>query len=320
MPKILLVKTSSMGDVIHNLPAATDICRHVADARIDWVVEEGFAGIPALHPGVARVIPVAVRRWRKTPFSRAVVSEILAFGRRLRQESYDCVLDTQGLIKSALVARWARGERCGYAWGSAREPLASLFYDKRLAVPRNLHAVERNRLLAARTFGYEPAKRVDYGIRAPALELRWLPPRPYAVLLHATSRSDKEWAEPNWTGLARHLAAMGLASVLPWGGEGERDRSRRLAQGMGDAVVPPALALGEVAALLAGARVAVGVDTGITHLAAALNVPVVAIYCASEPALTGVYTGGPGRNLGGAHGPPPLAAVIAAVAEVTAHD
>lgn len=318
MPKILLVKTSSLGDVIHNLPAATDICRHVPGVRVDWVVEEAFAGIPALHPGVARVIPVALRRWRRTPFSRRVIAEILAFRRSLRQKHYDRVLDSQGLLKSALISRWARGERWGHDRTGAREPLAAWFYQRCAAAPLNLHAVERNRLLAAAAFGYRPEKTIDYGIRAPALALPWLPARPYAVLLHATSRSAKEWAETRWIALAARLAGSGLACVLPWGSPGEQARSERLAEAMADAVVPPALSLGEIAALLAGARAAVGVDTGLTHLAAALNVPVVALYCASDPALTGVYGDGPGRNLGGAHGPPSLEAVAAALEEVAA--
>ena len=319
MPKILLIKTSSMGDVIHNLPVVSDICARVPDACIDWVAEESFAGIPKLHPGVSEVIPVALRRWRKAPLSALTRAEMRAFGRRLRETQYDIVLDTQGLIKSAVIARVARGLRCGYAWESAREPAAALCYDRTFHVSKALHAVERNRLLAGQVFGYQPQMPVGYGIRAPAVALPWLPQGPYAVLLHATSRDDKLWPEADWIALGQHFNRGGLTCIIPWGGAQEAERSRRLAAGIAQAVVPPALGLEALAALLAEAAVTVGVDTGLTHLAAALEVPVVALYCTTSPALTGVYTSGPGVNLGGEGEPPGLASVVAAVGKVTKH-
>ena len=198
MPKILLVKTSSMGDVIHNLPVVSDILAHFPEAEIDWVVEESFAGIPALHPGVGKIIPVAVRRWRKHLLSRAVHTEISAFVKHLRSKTYDVVLDTQGLIKSAIITRLAQGARCGFDRQSAREPLAALFYDKTLRVEKIQHAVVRNRLLAGRALGYSPDDPVNYGIVAPSLALPWLPTTPFVVLLHATSRDDKLWPEAGW--------------------------------------------------------------------------------------------------------------------------
>ncbi len=310
MPKILLVKTSSMGDVIHNLPVVSDIRTHFPGARIDWVVEESFAGIPALHPGVGGILPVAVRRWRKTPLSRSVYGEIGAFARLLRSEVYDVVLDTQGLIKSAVVARFAQGARCGFDWVSAREPLAALFYDKTVRVDKIRHAVERNRLLAGRAFGYAPDEAVNYGIAAPAMALPWLPALPFAVLLHATSRDDKLWPEAGWIALGTHLAGRGITSVLPWGSETEHRRSLHLAERISGAVVPPALTLAEAAALLSQSVAAIGVDTGLIHLAAALNVPAIAIYRASDPGLTGLYAGGKTASLGRAGAPPDAATVI----------
>ena len=307
-----------MGDVIHNLPVASDIASHFPDSQIDWVVEESFAGIPALHPAVNQIIPVAIRRWRKSLLSHDTRSEIQAFKNRLQQNRYDFVIDTQGLIKSAVITRMAKGPRYGYAWQSAREPLASLFYNHTFEVAKALHAVERNRQLAAQTFGYTPAKTVNYGIVAPKTDLPWLTGTPYAVLLHATSRDDKQWPETDWVALGKHLNQKGIACVLPWGSAREADRSRRLAQQIPQAIVPPSLQLGEVAALLAQARVVVGVDTGIAHLAAAINVPVIGIYCASDPTLTGIYTSGPGVNLGKAGAPPTLEAVIAETQKVMA--
>ena len=313
MPKILLVKTSSMGDVIHNLPVVSDIRAHFPQAEIDWVVEESFAGIPALHPGVDEILPVAVRRWRKHPLRRSVQSEVADFARRLRSKVYDLVLDSQGLIKSALIARLAHGARCGFDRHSAREPLAALFYDQTVRVEKNLHAVERNRLLAGRALGYSPDEPVNYGIAAPAPALPWLPPGPFAVLLHATSRDDKLWPEAGWIALGAHLARQGIASVLPWGSAAEQQRSLRLAENIPRAVVAPALTLGQAATLLSRAAAVVGVDTGLVHLAAALNVPSIAIYCASDPGLTGLHTCGRAVNLGGAGAPPDTASVIGAL-------
>ncbi|MDP2878479.1 MAG: lipopolysaccharide heptosyltransferase I, partial [Sulfuricella sp.] len=348
MPKILLVKTSSMGDVIHNLPVVSDIRAHFPEAEIDWVVEESFAAIPALHPGVGEIIPVAVRRWRKNLFNRAVQAEISAFVTHLRSKVYDAVLDTQGLIKSAIITRLAHGARCGFDRQSAREPLAALFYDKTLRVEKSQHAVVRNRLLAGRTFGYSPDDPVNYGIAAPSLvdnqsdgcrsglardQLRqsrprpllpnlpnlidylppWLPATPFVVLLHATSRDDKLWPEADWIALGAYLAGKGIACVLPWGSAAEQQRSQRLAEKIPLGVVPPALTLGQAATLLSHSIATVGVDTGLVHLAAALTVPAIAIYCASDPGLTGLYTNGQAINLGGAGTPPDTASVIDAL-------
>ncbi|HUW51141.1 MAG TPA: lipopolysaccharide heptosyltransferase I [Sulfuricella sp.] len=313
MPKILLVKTSSMGDVIHNLPVVSDILFHFPDAEIDWVVEESFAGVPALHPGVQEIIPVAVRRWRRNLFNRAVCAEISAFAHRVRSKVYDVVLDTQGLIKSAAIARLAHGARCGFDRYSAREPLAALFYDKTVRVEKSQHAVVRNRLLAGRAFGYIPDDPVNYGITAPSLDLPWLPAGSFAVLLHATSRDDKLWPAEDWITLGAHLNSRGIACVLPWGSEAEHRRSRQLAERIPSAIVPPAMSLQEAATLLSQAVAAVGVDTGLIHLAAALKVPVVALYCASEPGLTGVYTSSASVNLGGSGSPPDPARVISAL-------
>lgn len=316
MPKILLVKTSSLGDVIHQLPAVTDICTHFPDAKVDWVVEENFAELPALHPGVRRVSTVAIRRWRRALLKPVTWREMAEFRRQLRSTFYDLVLDSQGLIKSAAISLLARGPRCGYDRNSAREQIAVLAYDRTIAVSRNLHAVERNRQLAGLALGYVPQISVDYGIAAPDADLPWLGGQAFAVLLHATSRSDKEWPEDFWLTLADHFHSQGIRCVLPWGSRRERGRSERLAFLMPNGVVPPRLDLAQAAALLGQARVVVGVDTGLSHLAAALNVPVVALYCASDPGLTGVYGSGPAVNLGRTGQAPQPDEVIAALAGV----
>jgi len=317
MLKILLVKTSSMGDLIHNLPVVSDILAHHPGAEIDWVAEESFAAIPALHPGVGTVLTVALRRWRKTPFARQTHEEIRAFVRRLREKTYDIVLDSQSLLKSALIARLAYGSRAGLDRRSAREALAALFYDYTVTVEKNRHAVERNRLLAARVLGYTPDTPADYGIAVPDIALPWLMESPYAVFLHATSRDDKLWDEANWVELGGYFNGQGLRCVLPWGNPVEQARALRLAQQIPHSIAPPRLLLDEATALLARCRVAIGVDTGLVHLAAALNAPTVALYCTTEPGLTGVYAGSRAVNLGGIGNPPDVAAVIAAVAQAT---
>ncbi|MBS4095640.1 MAG: lipopolysaccharide heptosyltransferase I [Sulfuricella sp.] len=311
MPKILLVKTSSMGDVIHNLPVVSDIRNHFPEAQIDWVAEESFAAIPALHPGVAQVLPVALRRWRKKLFDKATQEEIRAAVQRLQAERYDIVLDTQGLLKSAVIARLAQGSRAGLAWNSAREPLAALFYDYRVSVEKNRHAVERNRLLAGKVLGYAIESPVDYGITAPNADLPWLPDGYYTVFLHATSRDDKLWPESHWVALGAHFNAKGLRCILPWGSATEQARAERLAAQIPHSIVAPRLTLDEAASLLARADVVIGVDTGLAHFAAALNVPVVALYCSTEPGLTGVYAGSRAVNLGGIGKTPDVAEVIA---------
>lgn len=293
-----------MGDVIHNLPAVTDLARAVPDARIDWVVEEAFREIPRLHPAVHRVIPIALRRWRKTPLATLRGRDLAEFGIALRGEHYDLILDSQGLIKSALVARLAKGPVAGFDRNSIREPAASFFYQQRYAVSRDMHVIDRNRQLTGLALGYQVQGPIDYGLPAPELALPWLPAAPFATLLTATSRTDKEWDESNWREIGRRLAAQGIVSVLPWGSPQERVRSERLAAAIPQAICPPRLSLGEAAALLAGSRIVIGVDTGLVHLAAAVATPVVAIFCASDPLRTGVRSDTGAVNLG-AHGMPP---------------
>ena len=314
-PRFLLVKTSSMGDVIHNLPVATDLARAFPGCAIDWVVEEAFADVPRLHPAVRRVVPVAVRRWRRAAASGSTWREIRALRGALAAQSYDRVIDTQGLVKSALLARLAAGERCGYDRDSAREPLAALAYGRRCAVERALHAVERNRRLAACCAGYPFEGGADYGIVAPDRAFDWLPPGRYAALLTASSRDDKLWPEDRWAELGRALAERGVASVLPAGSASERARAARLAQAIPGAVAAPPLGLAELASLLSASAAVAGVDTGLTHLAAALGRPVVGIYCATDPGLTGVHAAR-AVNLGAAGRPPTVADILEALGRV----
>ncbi|MDO8811491.1 MAG: lipopolysaccharide heptosyltransferase I [Gallionella sp.] len=318
-PRILLVKTSSLGDVLHNLPVASDIVRHYPDAQIDWVVEENFAALPKLHPAVRNVIPVAMRRWRGKLLNAATWREIMAFRNTLAAQQYDIAIDTQGLLKSALLMRGAQGLRCGLDRHSAREPLAASLYQRTFAVTTGQHAVERNRQLAAQALGYALESRADYGIRPPAIDRpAWLAEGAYMVLLHATSRADKLWDEANWIALGRFLHGKNIRCVLPWGSEAEQARSRRLAGAIPGAIAPPRLSLNEAASLLGGAQAVIGVDTGLAHLAVALGIPTVGLYTATDPALTGLYAGTNMVNLGGIGHAPDVAAVISALQRVAA--
>ena len=306
MKTILFVKTSSLGDVVHNCPAVSDAARALPGAAIDWVVEEPFAGIAAMHRAVRRVIPVAVRRWRSALWKPSVWSEIAAWRRELRAGQYDAVVDTQSLLKSALISKAASGTRHGLDRASAREWLAPGLYDVRHAVPRELHAVERNRRLTAASLDYSLETPVDYGLRVPAAEKSG-----YVVLLTMTSRADKLWPEERWIELARELRTP---TMLPWGSDEERGRAQRIGAAIGGTVMPKRLSADELARLFAAAAGVVGLDTGLTHFAAALGTPTVGIYCGSDPALTGLY-GAPGaRNVGAAGRAPEAREVLQALA------
>ncbi len=317
--RILLVKTSSLGDVIHNLPVVSDVRKVFPHAQIDWLVEENFAEIPMLHSGVRAVIPVALRRWRKSLFKADTWQEMREFYATLRRESYDVVVDTQGLFKSALLTRLARGRRAGYAVASAREPVAALFYNTTVRVAKDQHAVQCNRQLVAGALGYvlSGALPVDYGLAA-KISMMSAPAvaRNTVLLLTATSRADKLWPEAHWQALGCAFAARGLTCLLPSGNRVESARAIRLAQVIPGAVALPPLSLRELVSYCAAAQLVVGVDTGLVHLAAAVGRPTLALFCASNPALTGVLTGegcaNPAINLGRQGAPPSVADVWAA--------
>lgn len=284
-----------MGDVIHALPVVSDLLAALPGIEIDWLVEESFADLPRLHPGVDRTLTVAVRRWRRTPLSAAVRAEVKGLARRLRERRYDLALDLQGLVKSAWLARLTGAPIAGFDWSSAREPLASLAYRHRYPVPHDLHAIERLRQLAGQALGYPVDGLPRFDLRPPEIELPWCPEPPYAVFLHATSRADKQWPAAHWVTLATRLLARGVSVVLPWGSPAEQAQAQAIAQsvfgapGTAAIVVAPRLSLAECASLLAGARMVAGVDTGLTHLAAALGRPTAALFAATPGWRFGPY-------------------------------
>jgi heptosyltransferase-1 len=278
-----------MGDLVQTLPALTDAARALPDIRFDWVVDESFAQVATWHPSVETVIPSAFRRWRREPVRAYRSGEARAFLKKLRAQKYDLIVDVQCELKSALAARLARGVRHGYDRASVHEWGAQVFYRHQHSVSKAQHSIERMRELLARVLGYSyAANELDYGIDrtrlgAPVLEL----PEPFIVLIHSTSWTSKNWPETYWQALTAKATAAGLRVVLPWGSEAERARAERIAGANKKAIVLPALSITEKAAVIARAAATVGLDTGLSHIAAALNVPSVTIYGATSPARCG---------------------------------
>jgi len=295
--RLLIVKTSSMGDVVHALPVVADIRQRHPGAVVDWLVETPFAAIPQLHPGVRRVLPMAWRRWRSQLLKAGTWQAMRTLREELVAQRYELVLDLQGLLKSALWARQAGAPVAGYDRASIREPLAAWIYQRTAAVARNQHAVQRCRQLAAAHLGYGvPTEAPDFGLVVP--EGGWAPRADYAVLIPNASRPEKLWPERHWVAVGRRLLECGWTPVVLWGRPDEQTLAERIAAGCeGD--VPPFLKVGEMAAVLAGARQVVGLDTGFTHLAAALGRPTVGIYCDHEPGLAGITGPGPVASIGG---------------------
>jgi len=314
MSDILFIKTSSLGDVIHHMPAVSDARRHLPQARIGWVVEEAFAPLVRLNCAVDTVIPVASRRWRSAPLSPQTWREFVAFRRAMRAQTHEIVIDAQGLLRSALVTRLARGRRHGYDAESVRERAASWFYDVHHSVDRALHAITRNRMLTGQVLGYAPDGPPDFGLDRAAL-MSGAPTRE-AVLLHATARPEKEWPVANWVELGRDLAARGYVCVLPWGNEAERRRSEEIAAAVPNANVPALQSLDEAARMIARAVFVVGVDTGLLHLAAALGVPLAAIFVGTEPGQHGPLGAGKIEIVGALGQMPPVSDVRAAVERI----
>lgn len=266
-----------------------DILRHYPDAQIDWVVEEGYASLVRLNRSVRHIIPFALRRWRKSLFSKQTRAEMRAFYHALRAESYDWVFDTQGLLKTGMVMGMARlagqGRRIGLAnasEGSGYEGVSRIFHTSSIPLDPRTHAVQRARLVAAAALDYKVDTAADFNLQAPdASHATWLPSQPYAVFFHGTARDAKRWDDASWVRIARVLNARGLQVLLPWGSEQERRVAQQLAAQMENALVLPKLPMMDAVILAQRAALAIGVDTGLTHIAAAFNRPTIELYCDS---------------------------------------
>lgn len=283
--RVLIIKTSSLGDVLHTLPAVTDATRHKPGIRFDWVVEEAFAEVPAWHAAIDEVIAVALRRWKHRPLQALRSGEPQAAVRQLRRRHYDHIIDAQGLIKSAVMARLAHGPRSGLNRDSAREPVAARAYDYRFAIARNQHAVQRVRQLFAAALDYPLSdESPDYGIKQ---QFSQHARQPYLVFLHGTTWPTKHWPDDYWLRLASMVAAAGLQVKIPWGNAIEQQRAQQIAAAADTIEVLPRMQLGDLAAVIAAAGAVVGVDTGLVHLAAALGTPCITLYGSTDPGLIG---------------------------------
>lgn len=306
------------------MPMVADIHRHFPDAQIDWVVEEGYTSLVGLNRHVRKIIPIALRRWRKTLFSAATRAEIGAFRRQLRAERYDVVFDTQGLLKTSVVMRMARlapqGRRIGLAnatEGSGYEPVSRIFHDQSIPVGIHTHAVTRARLVAAGALGYQMEGMPDFALRPPEpARFGWMPEQPYVVFFHGTARAAKQWPQERWVRLGQALAARGLPVLLPWGSAKEQEAARQLAAGIPGATVLPALPMMQAVALVQQARLVIGLDTGLTHIAAAYGKPTVELYCDSPRWKTEGNWSDSIRNLGDLGTPPSEEEVLRAALDL----
>ena len=317
---ILLVRVSSLGDVLHNLPMVADILRRHPDANIDWVVEEGYVSLVRLNPRVRTIIPFALRRWRKSLGDKATRAEIKAFFVTLREQRYDYVFDTQGLLKTGIIMGAARinqgGQKVGLAngsEGSGYEGISRLFHTKSIPLEPRTHAVARGRLVAGAALGYPVDVAPDFGLPGPdsANRPHWMPAGDYAVFFHGTARAAKKWPTASWISTANALAPMPV--LLAWGSPNEKREAEAIAAGAPNAMVLPKLSMDEAIALARNAGLAIGVDTGLTHIAAAFVRPTIELYCDSPKWKTEGNWSPRIINLGDKNDPPQVDEVLAAV-------
>ncbi len=331
-PKILLVKLSSLGDVLHNLPIVWDLRQRLPNAQIDWVVEEGYVHLlkPLLSKegfrGIDRIIPFGLRRWKKDLFNVQTWKQFFAFRKLLRQSAYDVIIETQGLLKSALVCALANKSPDAVVAGLANateysgyEPIARYFYNQSVQVPTQCHAVDRSREVMSSALDLPSLSRIEapqfyppsFANDLQASSLEGLH-QPYVLCFHSTAREAKRWSSENWITLGQEIARRGVQIVLPWGNAAEKAVSIELAAQIPGSLVPRAFSIEEAFSIIAGAALTVGVDTGLTHLAAVLGRPTVEIYCDSPLWKTEGYWSENICNLGDMQAPPSSSEVISA--------
>ena len=333
--KILLVKLSSLGDVLHNLPIVWDLRSRLPNAQIDWVVEEGYVHLlqPLLSRngfrGIDRIIPFGLRRWKKNLLKRSTWQEFFIFKKQLQEVTYDVIIETQGLLKSAIVCSLASKSSNAVVAGLANatefsgyEPIARSFYNQSVQVPTQCHAVDRSRWVMCSALDWSlvgrdnaskfyPEPYVD-ALHASSTSVLNKLQSPYVLCFHSTAREAKRWSNENWIILGKELSSKGYQIVFPWGSAAEREVSVQIASQIPGAIVPPAFSIEDAFSVIAGAALTVGVDTGLTHLAAVLGKPTVEIYCDSPRWKTEGYWSESIRNVGDIQAPPTVAEVISA--------
>jgi heptosyltransferase-1 len=323
-PKILLVKLSSLGDVLHNLPIVWDLRARLQDAQIDWVVEEAYVHLlePLLSRdgfrGIDRIIPFGLRRWKKKLFDLSSWKELLSFRKTLQSTTYDVLIETQGLLKSAIVCALAKKSSGSVVSGLANatefsgyEPLARVFYNQSVQVPTHCHAVDRSRWVTCSAFDWPLIERVNAPQFYPSEYVAGIPKNvipgfrtSYILCFHSTARESKRWSNSHWIEFGNALSALGYQVVFPWGSASEKIISELLAAQIANAFVPPAFSIEDAFSVISGAALTVGVDTGLTHLAAVLDKPTVEIYCDSPRWKTEGYWSEQIANVGDIQDPP----------------
>lgn len=285
--KILIIKTSSLGDIIHTFPALTDAAAHFPEIEFDWVVESSFQDIARLHKNVKKIIPIALRRWRKNLFTKTTRNEFKAFINNLRETQYDLIIDAQGLIKSAWIARIARGTSCGLDWQSARESFASIFYQRHCKVNFKQHAIVRMRQLFAQALNYPAPNTPAIGLDKQQFSKPETAPENYLIFLHGTTWQNKKWPIAYWQNLAQEAEKQGQTVFLPWSNEEELQDAQQIQQNLAHITILPKQTLTQMTHWIANAKGIVAVDTGLGHMAAALGVPAVSLYGPTNPDYTG---------------------------------
>lgn len=294
--KILVVRLSSLGDILHLFPAVSDLRNRFPDAEIHWLVEPAFAEAVSWHSAIDKVITVALRAHKKTWWKLPVLMSKLQ--RKLQREKYDVVLDAQGLLKSAVLSRLAGVGVYGFDASSAREAIATKLYKKTAHIPDGLHIIEKNRQLVGQLFDADISQPADFGLdefRQEQMQekltgvLEELSDQPYIVLLHGTTWNSKYWPESAWTELIAKFSQQGLRCLLPWGNEAELQRACRLQAAGGEkTLVLPKMSLTELMGMLLHASAFISVESGIGHLAAALDVPGVMLHGPTDPGYSGI--------------------------------
>jgi heptosyltransferase-1 len=329
-PKILLVKLSSLGDVLHNIPIVRDLRTRLPDAQIDWIVEEAYIHLltPLLSRdgfrGIDRIIPFGLRRWKKNLFNLATWKDFFAFKKMLQSTAYDILIETQGLLKSAIVCSLAKKSSGVVIAGLANatefsgyEPLARFFYSQSIQVPTQCHAVDRSRLVMCSALNWPLLERSYSPQFYPQKFVASIPKSsieglnvPYVLCFHSTAREAKRWSNSRWISLGQELSTRGYQVVFPWGNAAEKAISQLLALQIPNTFVPPAFSIEEAFSVIAGANLTVGVDTGLTHLAAVLGKPTVEIYCDSPLWKTEGYWSDRIANVGDIQNSPSVQEVL----------
>ncbi|MEI6227090.1 MAG: lipopolysaccharide heptosyltransferase I [Methylophilaceae bacterium] len=337
---ILIIKLSSLGDVLHNLPVVWDLRAQYPEAQIDWVVEEGYVHLlqPLLtrpgFKGIDRIIPIAMRRWKKSLFNKKTRMELRTFLMNLRSIRYDMVIETQGLLKAALVTRLAKRSHGSVIAGLANatedsgyEPVSRWFYTQCVNVPKQCHAVDRSRLVAAAAMNviqpdmhtlppqFYPQAFVEQ-LAQKTSEISAEFTQPYVLFFHATARAAKQWDESHWVEVGKFIAAQGKRVILPWGNAKEKQVSQRLCSKIPSSVVPDAFSLEQAFSIVAGAEMTIGVDTGLTHLSAIMYKPTLEIYCDSPRWKTEGFWSARIKNLGDTASPPDVKQVLGAIQQI----